>query len=119
MSSETVQRHTEGGDVKDVPDEKALTVQRDDGRAPPQDWSIRVVAHPNTKVADRLVRDEGRPIWKHVVRGPSIRHNETERITRRDGSEDIRSSSMSLTALKLVCFNSSVHVTDSLMSFSH
>jgi hypothetical protein len=27
VSSETVERHTEGGDVKDIPDEKALTVQ--------------------------------------------------------------------------------------------
>ena len=87
VSTEAVERHTEGRDVKDIPDEKALTVQRDDGRAPAKNWSIRVVSHPNAKVADRLVRYEGRPIREHMVRGPSIRHNETERITWRDGPE--------------------------------
>ena len=52
MRTEAVEWHTKGGDVKDIPDEKASTVQRDDGRAPPKDRSIGVVAHPNTKVAD-------------------------------------------------------------------
>ena len=88
VSSEAVERHPEGGDVKDIPDEKALTVQRDDGRAPPKDRSIRVVSHPNTKVADRLVRDKGGPIREHVVRGASIRHDKTDRIAQRDGPEE-------------------------------
>ena len=40
VSAEAVERHTKGRDVKDIPDEKALTIQRDDGCAPAKNRSI-------------------------------------------------------------------------------
>ena len=47
VSTEAVERHTECGDVQNIPDEEVLTVQGDNGRAPAKDGSVRVVAHPN------------------------------------------------------------------------
>ena len=40
VSAEAVERHAKGRDVKDIPDEKALTIQRDDGCAPAKNRSI-------------------------------------------------------------------------------
>ena len=88
VSTEAVERHTECGDVQNIPDEEVLTVQGDNGRAPAKDGSVRVVAHLNTKRTDRLVGDECRTVREHQIRCTSVRHNETERVTGRDSPEE-------------------------------
>jgi hypothetical protein len=55
VCAKAVERNPKGRDVKNVTDQKTLAIQGDDGRAPPKDGSIRVVAHPNPKRAYRLV----------------------------------------------------------------
>ena len=75
VGTKAVEWNPKGRDVKNVSDEKTLTIQGDDGRAPPEDGSIRVVAHPDAKVANRLVGDESRTIREHVIRGARISHN--------------------------------------------
>ncbi len=49
VCAKAVERNPKGWDVKDIMDQKTFTNQGDDGRAPPEDGSIRVVPHPNPK----------------------------------------------------------------------
>jgi len=55
MSPETVEWNPKRRDVKDMADQYALPVEQNDGRTPSQDRSKEIVAHPNTKVLNRLV----------------------------------------------------------------
>ncbi len=88
VCAKAVERNPKGRDVKDITDQKTFTIQGDNGRAPPEDGSIRVVPHPNPKRSNRLVRDERRTVRKHMVSGTRVRHDEAMRISRGDSPEE-------------------------------
>jgi hypothetical protein len=62
IGPETVEGNLKLWDVEYILNQQALPVQGDDGSTLPKDWSIRIVTHPNTEVANRLVGDEGSAI---------------------------------------------------------
>ena len=72
MGPKTVEGIAEVRYVKTVSDEDFLSIEGDDGRAVAKDWSEGVVAHPNSSSGDRMVRDERRFIWEHVVSGTCV-----------------------------------------------
>ena len=88
VCTKAVERNPKGRDVKDITDQKTLTIQGDNGRAPPKDGSIRVVAHPNPKRANRLVRDESRTVREHMVSCTRVRNDEAMRISGGDSPEE-------------------------------
>jgi len=59
MSPETVEWDPKRRDVKNMADQYALPVERNDDCTPSQDRSKGIVAHANTKVPNRLVGNEG------------------------------------------------------------
>ena len=72
MGRKTVEGVAEVRYVKTVSDEDFLSIEGDDGRTMAKDWSKGVVAHTNPSSGDRMVRDERRFIWDHVVSGTSV-----------------------------------------------
>ena len=72
MGPKTVEGVAEVRYVKTVSDENFLSIEGNDGRTVAKDWSERVVAHTNSSSGDRMVRDERRFIWDHVVSGTSV-----------------------------------------------
>ncbi len=72
MSPKTVERVTDVRDVEAIPDEDLLAIEGDDGRAVAKDRGKRVVTHPNTLAQDRMVGNERRLIWEHVVGSPGV-----------------------------------------------
>ncbi len=53
-----------------------MSVEQDEGSAPPQDRSIRVVTHPDTKVTNCLVGYEGRAVGDHMIHRARIRNDQ-------------------------------------------
>ena len=54
MGPETVEGDAKRRDTKNVADKDALSVERNDGRAPPQDWNKGIVTHSNIEVPNCL-----------------------------------------------------------------
>ena len=88
VCTKAVEQNQKGRDMKDITDQKTLIIQGDDGRAPPKDGSIRVVAHPNPKRANRHVRDESRMVEEHMVSCTGVRNDETMQISGGDSPEE-------------------------------
>jgi len=86
VSTQAVERNPKDRDVKDITDQKMLTIQGDN--APPEDGSIRVVAHSNPKRANRLVRDKSRTVGEHMVSCTRVRNNEATRNSGGDSPEE-------------------------------
>jgi len=83
MSPETVEWNPKCRDVKNMADEYALSVEQNDDRTPSQDRSKGIVTHANTKVPNRLVGNECQTVWDHVVRGTSVRHDQSKSLHER------------------------------------
>jgi hypothetical protein len=74
--------------MKHIPDQEALSIKGNNGSPPPEDWSVRVVAHPNAKMLNWLVGNEGQTVRKHLVGRAHVRNNKAIQISRRDGPEE-------------------------------
>ena len=55
MCPETVKGDPEAGDMEDMADKKTLAVERDNSRAPAQDWSKGIVTHADAEALYGLV----------------------------------------------------------------
>ena len=80
MGQETVEGGAKRRDMENMADQDALPIEQNDGRAPPQDRSKGIVTHVNVEVLDRLVLDEGRTVWDHVVHCTSVRHDQSKSL---------------------------------------
>jgi hypothetical protein len=67
MGPKTIERISEVGDMKAVPNQNLLTIQGDDSRSFPQHRSKGRVAHPNPEIMDLPVRDKGAAIGNHMI----------------------------------------------------
>jgi hypothetical protein len=88
VCAKAVERNPKGRDVKDIMDQKTLTIQGDDGRAPPKNGSIRVVSHPNPKRANRLVRDESQTVGERMVSCTRVHNDKVMQISGGESPEE-------------------------------
>jgi hypothetical protein len=90
MFPETVKGDLEAGDMEDMADKKTLAIERDNSRAPAQDWSKGIVTHADAEALHGLVWNEGTPVGDHVVSGASVGNHKTgwgAMSSSRDGRE--------------------------------
>jgi hypothetical protein len=55
VGPKAVERNPKCRNVEYISNQETLAIKRNDGGAPPKDWSVRIVSHPNPKIPNRLV----------------------------------------------------------------
>ena len=79
MRAQAVERIAKGRDVEGVTNEDTTDVEGDNGGTFAKDRREGVVPHPNPKLLDAVVGDEGRSIREHVVGSTRVRDDEARR----------------------------------------